>query len=62
MTTVSGHSTEPLEVGAELRDGAASLTGLTHATKLFPLSRAGLSGPGWNRTTARSFEGCRSIR
>ena len=21
-----------------------------------------LSGPGWSRTTARSFEGCRSVR
>ena len=40
---------EPGPMGAPLVLGPPSL-GLTS------------SGPGWNRTTARSFEGCRSIR
>jgi hypothetical protein len=40
----------------------ASLAHLTRATKPFCSVARALDGPGWNRTTARSFEGCRSIR
>jgi hypothetical protein len=50
-----------LQCHAQLRHGdTMRILGL--ATAELPIVTITTNGPGWNRTTARSFEGCRSIR
>ena len=55
-------ASRPITGVCTARAFAAPLARLTRATMRFRPGCAGLDGPGWNRTTARSFEGCRSIR
>jgi hypothetical protein len=42
---------------AGIRQGLTTMRGVAGDS-----TAAHVSGPGWSRTTARSFEGCRSIR